>query len=355
MGEDSGEKTEEPTPHKLQEARKKGQLAKSKDLTSAALVLVSFYVLKSTAAHMWQNMVEISYRVYDQLPLEFNVTIVGVLLKDVLKIFLITLAPFLGANFLTAIVMEVAQTGFLVSLGPLEPKLDKLNPLEGVKKYFSMKTYIELFKSSIKMAVVIWLIYGVIKESMFMVVISSQLGLWQIMTFTGNLVMSVISRVGMFYVLIAIFDYFYQRYEYMKGLKMSKKEIKDEYKRLEGDPMIKQRQKDAARQMSQGRQMGAVPQADVVVTNPIHLAIAIQYKPQGMKAPKVVAKGRRLVAQEIRRIATEHRVPIIENPPLAQSLYKVVEVDSELPPQFYKSIAEILAFVYNLKKKRKRK
>ena len=133
---------------------------------------------------------------------------------------------------------------------------------------------------------------------------------------------------------------------------MSKKEIKDEYKRLEGDPLVKQRQRDTQRQMAQSRQMGSVPSADVVVTNPIHLAIALSYKPNEMKAPKVLAKGKRLVAQEIRRLANENRIPIVENPPLAQALFPVVEVDAEIPVEFYKAVAEILAFVYNLKKKK---
>ncbi len=355
MGEDSGEKTEEPTPHKLQEARKKGQIAKSKDLTTAVMVLVSFYMLKNSAGHMWANLIQISYKVYDQIPLEFTVSIAGSLLMECLKVFFVTLAPILGANFLTALIVEVSQTGFLISLGPIEPKLEKLNPIEGFKKYFSMKTYVELLKSSIKMFFVVWLIYGVIRDNMFMVIIAQQLNLWQMMEFTGSIVMQVVTRVGIFYLFVALFDYMYQRYEYNKGLKMSKKEIKDEYKRLEGDPMIKQRQKDAQRQMSQGRQMGAVPNADVVVTNPIHLAIAMQYEPNAMKAPKIVAKGRRLVAQEIKRIALENHIPIIENPPLAQTLYKGVDVDSEIPAQYYKAVAEILAFVYNLKKKKKRK
>ena len=141
--------------------------------------------------------------------------------------------------------------------------------------------------------------------------------------------------------------------EYIKSMKMSKKEIKDEYKRLEGDPMIKQRQREAQRQMAQGRQMGAVPSSDVVVTNPVHVAIAIKYKTNSMKAPKLVAKGKRIIAHEIKKIAEENNIPIVENPPLARDLYKYVEIDMEIPPAYYKAVAEILAFVYNLKKKRR--
>lgn len=203
------------------------------------------------------------------------------------------------------------------------------------------------------MVVVVWLVSGIIKDEFPMVIMAQQLTLWQMMTFVGELIMKVVTRLGIFYLLIGMADYFYQRYEYIKGLKMSKKEIKDEYKRLEGDPTVKQRQRDAQRQMAQGRQMGAVPGADVVVTNPIHLAIAIVYKANQMKAPKVLAKGERLMAEEIKRIARENNIPIIENKPLAQALFKLTEAGKEVPPQYYKAVAEILAFVYNLKKKKK--
>jgi flagellar biosynthetic protein FlhB len=354
MGEDSGEKTEEPTPHKLQEARKKGQIAKSKDLTASIMVLVSFFMLQSSAPHIWELLVNLSTNVFNYIPAEFTYDVAGYLLMDVLKTFMIIMAPLMLATFITALVVELLQTGFLVSMESLEPKLEKLNPIEGFKKFFTLKQYIELFKSIIKMTIVIFLIFSVIKEEFFMVILSLQLGLWQIMAFTGSLMMKIVVRVGIFYLIIAIFDYFYQKWELIKSLRMSKKEIKDEYKRLEGDPMIKQRQRDAQRQMAQGRQMGAVPSADVVVTNPVHLAIAISYKPNEMKAPKVLAKGKRLVAQEIRRIAQENRIPIVENPPLAQAMFKVVEVDEEIPVDYYKAVAEILAFVYNLKKKRKK-
>ncbi len=203
------------------------------------------------------------------------------------------------------------------------------------------------------MIVVVWLVTGIIKDEFPMVIMAQQLTLWQMMTFVGELIMKVVTRLGIFYLLIGMADYFYQRYEYIKGLKMSKKEIKDEYKRLEGDPTVKQRQREAQRQMAQGRQMGAVPGADVVVTNPIHLAIAIVYKANQMKAPKVLAKGERLMAEEIKRIARENNIPIIENKPLAQALFKLTEAGKEVPPQYYKAVAEILAFVYNLKKKKK--
>lgn len=353
MGEDSGEKTEEPTPHKLREARKKGQVAKSKDLTTALMMIVAFLTLKSSGPMIWENLVAISYETFDYIPIEFSASVAGNILKNCMNIFLLSMAPLFMANMLVALVVESIQTGFVLSFEPLTPDFNKLNPIEGVKKFFSLKQFVELFKSVIKMTIVVTIIYFAIKEEFYMVVIAQQLTLWQVMAFTGSIVMKVVIRVGIFYLIISIFDFMYQYYEFIKGLKMSKKEIKDEYKRLEGDPTVKQRQKDAARQMSQGRQMGAVPGADVVVTNPVHIAIALQYTPNVMKAPKVVAKGKRIIAQEIKRIAERNYIPIIQNPPLAQGLYKLSEVGGDVPPLYYKIVAEILAFVYNLKRKRR--
>ncbi len=352
MGEDSGEKTEEPTPHKLREGRKKGQIAKSKEITGALLLIVSFYTFKAVAASMWEQLITISNFTYQMIPVEFTYATVGLVLKEALKACLFVMLPLLLANFIGAIIIEAVQTGFLFSMDPLIPKLEKINPIEGFKKFFSIKNYVELIKSVIKMALIIWLLYDAVKSEFIMVLIAQEMSLWQIMAFTGKIVMKVVTRLAILYFIIAIFDYFYQRYEYMKEMRMSKKEIKDEYKRLEGDPMIKQRQREVSRQMAQGRQMGSVPGADVVVTNPIHFAVAIRYKHNKMRAPVVVAKGQHAVALEIKRIAEEHHIPIVENPPLAQSLYHSTEVNGEVPFPHYRAVAEILAFVYNLKKKR---
>lgn len=355
MGDDSSEKTEEPTPHKLKEARDKGQTAKSKDLTSAILIIVSFYTLKVSSRFIWEQCTNITIYTFALISEPFSVSLAGHILMETMRVFAIVMTPLFGANVLVALLVESLQTGFAMSLDPLTPELNKINPIEGAKKFFSMKQYVELLKSIIKMTIVIYILWQAISEEFFMVVIAQQLSLWQVMNFTGEIVMKVVVRVGIFYLIIAFFDYFYQRYEYIKGLKMSKKEIKDEYKRLEGDPTVKQRQRDAQREMSQGRQMGSVPDADVVVTNPIHIAIAIKYAPNTMRAPKVVAKGKRLVAKEIKRLAEQHYIPIVENPPLARSLYTVSQAGKEVPPQFYKAIAEILAFIYNLKRKRKQR
>ena len=224
MGEDdSGDKTEEPTPHKLREARKKGQIAKSKEMTSAILIFVAFYTLKSQATNLWSNMEISTIQTLQAISEPFNETVAGHLLSDALFTFLKSLLPILLTVFAVAIVIESIQTGFLVSFDSITPKLEKLNPIEGFKKFFSLKQYVELAKSLIKITVVVWILIGVIKDEFRTVLLSQELGFWEIMNFTGNLVMTVITRVGMFYLIVAIFDYFYQRFEYMKSMRMSKK------------------------------------------------------------------------------------------------------------------------------------
>ncbi|NDD66278.1 flagellar biosynthesis protein FlhB [bacterium] len=356
MGEqDSGEKTEEATPHKLQEARKKGQIAKSADLTAAIMFVSSFYLLNTFAQPMWIDLERLLRTTFSYIGSPMTYYTYGTLLMGALTTFFSVMLPIAITLFIIAFFVEALQTGFLISIESLSPKLDQLNPINGLKELFSMKQFVELIKSSIKLLVVIWIVYGIVVENLPFITISQQSSLLPIAAFTGKLVMTAVTRVGIFYFMIAVFDYFYQRYEFNKSMKMSKKEIKDEYKQLEGDPMIKQRQREAARQMSAGRQMGSIPQADVVVTNPIHIAIAIQYQPHQMMAPVVLAKGKRLVAAKIRELAQEHRIPIVENPPLAQALYPLVEPDTPIPELYYKAVAEILAFVYNLKKKQNRR
>jgi len=259
---------------------------------------------------------------------------------------------FFAVVFFVTILTDFIQSGFLISFNPLEPKLEKLNPVEGAKKFFQLKQYIETFKSIIKMTIVIAILYFAIKKRLIFVLQSHQYDIWQVLQLAGQIVIEVVTKVGFAYLLIALLDYFYQRFEFLKEMRMSKKEIKEEYKRLEGDPMVKQRQRDAARQMALGRQMGSVPGADVVVTNPIHIAVAVQYKAKD-KTPVVLAKGKRLVAEEIKRIADKYNIPIVENKPVAQALYKTTRIGDKIPPDLYKVVADVLAYVYHLKKKRK--
>tara|TARA_B100001121_G_scaffold310367_1_gene340983 strand:+ start:7183 stop:8271 length:1089 start_codon:yes stop_codon:yes gene_type:complete len=356
MGEDSGDKTEEPTPHKIREARKKGQIAKSQEMTSALMLIISFYTFKITGPMMLERIAGHTTMVFSLLDLEFSSAMVGMLLMDGFKTILLTLAPLLGAVFIMVIIIESLQTGFLFSLEALTPKFENLNPINGFKKFFALKQYVELLKSLIKMFAVGWVLYISIKELYPLVSQSQQQTPFSLIALVGKIIMDTVTKVAVIYFILAIFDYFYQKYEYMKSLKMSKKEIKEEYKRLEGDPIVKQRQREAQRAMSQGRQMGQVPGADVVVTNPTHIAVAIQYDPDKKESiPRVVAKGQRLIAEQIKQIADENDIPIIENPPLARSLFKKVEIGHYIPQESFKLVAEVLAFVFHIKKKKKEK
>lgn len=355
MGESGGDKSEEPTPHKLREARKKGQVAKSKEFTSAVLVITSFMVFKNVALKVWLTLGDFARFMFEQIPNEFSRDLVGEVMFVSVNVFILAVGPIFLVTVVVAAVVEIFQTrGLLFTTHPIQPNLSKLNPLEGFKRiFFSLKGLVELIKSLIKIFIVVWIMYSVIKEELPLIVSTCNLHLWDTMKFTASIVYKAALRVGLFYIVIALFDYIYQRYEYLKGLRMTKQEVKEEYKRLEGDPMVKQRLRTAQREMAQRRMMGAVPGADVVVTNPVHLAVVIKYDVSIMRAPQVVAKGMRLIAQRIKALAEENKVPVIENQGLAQTLYRTTDIGQEISLELYKAVAELLAFVYNLEKKRK--
>ena len=354
MGEDSGDKTEEPTPHKLREARKKGQIAKSQEITSAIMLIVSFYTFKALGEQMLKYMASHTVNIFSILDVEFSQQLAGMILLESLKIMFMILGPLLLTVFFVVIIIESLQTMFLFSAEALKPKFENLNPINGFKKFFSLKQYVELLKSLIKMTAVGFILFYSIKEFYPLVRESQQHPPMSLIALVGKIIMDTVTRVAIVYFALAILDYFYQKYEYMKSMKMSKKEIKEEYKRLEGDPIVKQRQREAQRAMSQGRQMGAVPGADVVVTNPTHIAVAIQYKTEDEGGiPIVLAKGQRLIAEQIKQIADEHDIPIIENPPVARLLFSKVEIGHFIPEESFKIVAEILAFVFHLKKKKR--
>lgn len=356
MGEDSSDKTEEPTPSKLRDARKKGQIAKSQEITSAIMLLVSFYSFKLFGPMILNRIASHTTMIFNLIDIEFSQAMVGMLLMEGLKTILLSLAPLLGIVFATVIIIESLQTGFLFSLEALKPKFENLNPINGFKKFFALKQYIELLKSIIKIIAVGAILYITIKEIYPLVTSSQRQPPFSMIALVGKIIIDTVTRVGIVYFILAIFDFFYQRYEFMKSMKMSKKEIKEEYKRLEGDPIIKQRQREAQRAMSQGRQMGQVPGADVVVTNPTHIAVAIKYNPNDNNSiPIVLAKGQRLIAEQIKQIADSHDIPIIENPPVARLLFKKVEIGHYIPQESFKVVAEILAFVFHLKNKDKNK
>lgn len=351
---EGGDKSEEPTPHRLREAREKGQVAKSKEITTAFLLLLSYFLFRYLGEFMWQNLAEMAQAIFQLLPeaKDFSLVFAGYLLLIGLRAMAFVLLPIFAITFLAALLAEALQTGFVFSLDPLTPKLERVNPLEGFKRMFSMQGFVELIKSLLKIVIVFYIAWYAARDDLAYIIILIEAHPWQAIVLGGDIAYRIAIRVGLFYILIAILDYFYRRWEYMRNLKMTKQEVKEEYKRLEGDPLIKQRMRELQRQVAYQRMMSAVPQADVVVTNPTHIAVALKYNQSKMKAPLVLAKGERKVAEEIRRIAEAHEISVIQNEPLARSIYRTTRVNQEVPPELYQAIAEVLAYVYKIKRDR---
>jgi flagellar biosynthesis protein FlhB len=354
MGEQSGDKSEEPTPHRLKEAREKGQVIKSKEITTAFLLMLSYVVLRFIGGFVWEELSGMVRAIYNLIPniQDFGYGFVAAALMIALRAFALILAPLFGAVFVAAILIESLQTQGAASIDPLSPKLERINPIEGFKRMFSMQGLFELIKSLLKIIIVFWIAWSTASKDLPFVIGLINAHPWEALAVGGSIAFNVAIRVSLFYLFIAILDYMYKRWEFMKNLRMTKQEIKEEYKRLEGDPHVKQRMRDLQRAMSSNRMMSSVPQADVVVTNPTHLAVAIHYQAAKMKAPKLLAKGRFELAEQIKMIAEKNDIPIVENEELARAIYRSAKVGEELPNDMYQAVAEVLAFVYKLKKDR---
>jgi flagellar biosynthetic protein FlhB len=265
----------------------------------------------------------------------------------------LTMAGMLGPVFLVMIVVgvvaNIAQVGLLLTTHPLKPDFARVNPFEGAKRLVSMRSLVELGKSLLKVSIVGYVVWRIV-EGRLMTLMATPLMAWQ--SAVGTIVTVVFDAAiwaGAILFALAAVDYGYQRYQFEQSIKMSREEVKEEYKQTEGNPVIKQRVRQLQRAVAQRRMMQAVPQADVVITNPTHFAVALQYDAKTMRAPRVVAKGADLLAQQIKKVAAENGVPLMENKPLAQALYKMCEVGQEVPPDMYAAVAELLAFVFRLR------
>ena len=263
-----------------------------------------------------------------------------------------TALPVLMIVCLVAIVVTMGQTRLYFSGQGFAFKGERINPLSGFKKMFSMRGAVELLKSLLKISILGWVIYSILKTEIPQMTRLYDMSVENALEQTGSIVMSIVKKTVIAFAFVGGADYFYQWWEYEKNLRMSKQEIKDEFKQMEGDPQIKGRQRSIAQQRARRRMMQQVPQADVVIRNPTHYAIAVQYDRKADRAPRVVAKGADQLALRIVKVAEENGVYITENKPLARALFEAVEVDAEIPEKFYQPIAQLLAFVYNLKKTR---
>jgi flagellar biosynthetic protein FlhB len=348
----SEERTEAATPRKLQHLRDEGKVTKSAEVASAAGILGSIITLYAFGGTSWTQM-----RTFlaDQLvafsrPDLTDADLMSLALTFGIA-FLTIMAPLLIAMPLIGVISNVAQSGFMLSGKQVMPDFSRVNPLDGFRRLFSLRIVVELVKTGFKVGVVSWLLYRAYVDSfpIFLSLTGSDLAgaLGQFM----DTAFSTAFMVGGAFLILALADYGYQRWEFLRGAKMTKQEIKEEYKQSEGSPEIRAAIRRRQRRMAMSRMMQAVPQADVVVTNPTHFAVALRYRGDEMGAPKVIAKGQDLIAQRIKQIAREHNVPVVENKPLARALFAAVEMDQEIPYELFQGVAQILAYIYSLKRR----
>lgn len=353
---EGGEKTEPATQKKLDDARKEGKVAKSKDLTQGIDLLVLFLLIKVFVSYMGERfiglfdstlgrMAEFMAVNQKQVSMQAFGTILGNAFIEVLLISW----PFLVFGFVITFIVTVYQVGWKVSAKTMEPKLSKFNPINGFKRIFSKDSLFELLKSIVKIGVIAYVAYSNIVDEADNLFILYEIDLKQAVALVGTIIIEFGIEISIIFILIGIVDYFYQKWKFGEDMKMTKQEVKDEYKNTEGDPQIKGRIRQKMREASQRRMMQDVPKADVVITNPTHFAVAIKYDAEVSKAPIVVAKGEDFLAQKIKEVAREHNVEIVENKPLARMLYHNVDIGAEIPPELYQAVAEVLAMVYHMK------
>lgn len=345
------EKTEQPTPKRREESKQKGRVAKSRELSSIAVLTGAVLYLFFQGRDKVLELGAIMKHTILYIPsLKGSHDLVGYLLENA-KQFLLLVLPVMLVLCVVAVLANYLQTGMIFSVEPLAPKASKINPISGLKRLFSKRSLVELAKSIAKLVIVGWAAASTLMGAFdrLMPLIYQETG--QIMSLLGSEAMRVMIKCCWVITILAILDYFYQRWEHEQGLKMTKQEVKDEYKQTEGDPMVKSRIRSIQREMARRRMMEEVPKADVIITNPVHLAVALRYNPERMQAPTVTAKGAESLAERIKKLAREHDIPVIENRPLAQNLYHL-DLGQEIPAETYQAVAEILAYVYGLKNKR---
>ncbi|MEE9912671.1 MAG: flagellar biosynthesis protein FlhB [Deltaproteobacteria bacterium] len=348
---DDQERTEQATSKRREESREKGQVARSQEVVSVGILvagLLFFYFGGSTLLLKTMDLMTAGFRDAGRINLtqdSVNLIIVNYIFKGFGILF-----PLLIAVLIAAVLGNVMQFGFMFSSESIQPKLDKIDPIKGFKKLFSVRSMAELIKGILKISIIGGVAYLIIRSEFDHLIPLADQSVWGMVGYIGGICFKILLAMTVVLVFLAVLDYAYQRWEYEKSIRMTKQEIKDEYKNTEGDPMIKARIRRIQREMAQKRMMAQIPKADVVITNPTHLAVAIQYSPESMQAPIVLAKGADFIAEKIRDIARENDVPVIENKPLAQVLYKMVKVNHAVPEDLYRAVAEVLAFVYEQKK-----
>lgn len=352
MAEDAAqEKTEKATPRRRQDARKKGQVAQSKEISSVLILMTTMGVFYFAGTWIFYNFSGVFTGIYGNIgTLSLNnASEAGLFLSTIFEYLIAILIPIFLPIVVAAVVANVAQVGFEMHSQPLQPKLSKLNPIAGMKKIVSLKSLVELVKSILKIIIVGAVAYVIIEKEMRYFPSLMQKSVVDILLFIAGVTFKIFLFVCLVLIVLAVLDYVYQRWQHEKNLKMTKQEIKDERKQTEGDPKIKARIRSIQLEMAQRRMMETIPEADVVITNPTHLALAVKFDAKEMVAPTVLAKGSGFIAERIKEVAREHHVPIVEDKPLAQAMFKMVEIGDFIPVELYRAVAEVLAYVYRLK------
>ena len=352
MPESAGqERTEKATAKKREEARKKGQVAQSREISSAMILMTALGFFYFAGSWLFWNLSEILAGVCK------NITVLrltklsdaSAFSTEVLYQFLALLLPFILPIAVVGFIANVLQVGFQIHTGSMALKFNKLNPIYGMKRFVSLKSMVELGKSIIKILIVGSIAYLLVKSEMqeFSLLIHQEVG--QILVFIARVALKVCFFVCLALIVLAVIDYVYQRWQHEQDIKMTKQEVKDELKQTYGDPKVKARIRGVQMEMARRRMMEAVPEADAVITNPTRLAIALKFDAREMIAPRVLAKGSGQIAHHIRDIATEHQITIVEEKPLAQALFKMVGIGEYIPAELYRAVAEVLAYIYRLK------
>ncbi|MBR5969155.1 MAG: flagellar biosynthesis protein FlhB [Lachnospiraceae bacterium] len=353
-----GEKTEPATAKRLREARNKGQVAKSKEVVQAASLLTFFLLIQfwtSSLAFRAETFFPAIYNRMDEVTTLYHGEMpfgnMRALFVEMLTNAMVWMAPFLAVGVVVSFLGNKVQFKWKIVTKPFKPKFSKMNPISGIKKIFSKQSLFNLLLSIVKIVIISFVVYNYLtgrEESIFLLY---DMPLRQAMSLMKDIIVGLGIRISLFYVIVAVVDYIYQKRKFREDMKMTKQEVKDEMKSDEGDPQIKAKQRQRMREASMRRMMQQLPQADVVITNPDHFAVAIQYDAEKFPAPVVLAKGAGHLAQRIKDVAGEHHIEIVENKPLARMLYANVDIGEMVPPELYKAVAEVLAFVYHLQGK----
>ena len=344
-----GDKTEAPTPRRRQEARERGQVPRSQDLTAAIILLTGLTLLNMLGGTMLDLLAELTHDLAEPSTTTAKSALLWLIRAGWITIAI--LGPFLLFLYVIGLMGAIAQTGPLLTWKKLEPKLENVSPMKGLKRIFSLDSLTRTGFGLLKMVLVGAVGYVTVMDQIMPILSVGTVDARGVFLISTQMVFSLSLRMALVLLILGLLDYMYQRWRLEEQLKMTKQEVRDELKRMEGDPLLKSRVRQAQMKLSTQRLQTEVPTADVIVTNPTEYAVALKYDEESMQAPRVVAKGVDLVAARIRQIAQQHAIPIVQRPPLARALYASAEVGDEVPPMYYKAVAEVLAYVYQVSKK----